>query len=415
MVKKFLHADVRLKKTDGQVCPSVCVLNRRPNLHVRLVRQLWLSVADDLVDLIAETSDPAVAWKTLKEQFNSGDQSPILTLMGQLHSLKLNEGDAVEDYVKKARELKSRLTSVGERLSDHNFNQIVMNGLPRSYESTIQTLQHLDLTMTFDKLSANLLLESHRRKHREQVLGNEVVLLASYQRHVPTRPPNQGYGRGRWPPNYRGRGFPGSHGIPGQGYYGSPRPLPICFNCGKPGHLARDCQQPKNSYAYPDQNEQKSMRYANSPEMFDYQLEQDWYDPYYNYWGNGPWYLDSGASNHIAADSDKLDHPPTSSGVEIREIKTRGGESHPVQGTGTATVQINNGAIKLKSVKYVPSMTKNLISVGAIADTGHRIMFSSRKCWVIDNKGIAIASGHRDPFNGLYSFQQKATALSSEH
>ena len=60
-------------------------------------------------------------------------------------------------------------------------------------------------------------------------------------------------------------------------------------------------------------------------------------------------------------------------------------------------------------------MTKNLISVEAIADTGYRIMFSSRKCWVIDNKGIAIASGHRDPFNGLYSFQRKATALSSEH
>ena len=148
------------------------------------------------------------------------------------------------------------------------------------------------------------------------------------------------------------------------------------------------------------------MRYANSVEMFDYQLEQDWYDPYYNYWGNGPWYLDSGASSHVAADSDKLDHPPSSSGVEIREIKTGGGESHPVQGTGSATVQTNNGAIKLKSVKYVPSMTKNLISIGALADIGHKILFSSGNCWVINNKNMVIASGHRDPVNGLYKFQQ---------
>ena len=135
--------------------------------------------------------------------------------MGQLHLLKLNEGDTVEDYVKKARELKNRLTSMGERLSDCNINQIVMNGLPRSYESTIQTLTHLDPTMTFDKLSASLLSESHWRKHREQVLGDEVALSTSYQRHVPTRPPNQGYGGGRWLPNYRGRGFPGSRGVPG--------------------------------------------------------------------------------------------------------------------------------------------------------------------------------------------------------
>ena len=235
---------------DGEVMTEA-QLKRKKTLACRLI---LLSVADDLVDLVVETSDPAIAWKTLKEQFNSGDQSQILTLMGQLHSLKLNEGDAVEDYVKKAHKLKNRLTRMGERLSDGNINQIVMNGLPRSYESTIQTLTHLDPTMTFDKLSSSLLSESHRRKHREQVLGDDMALSASYQRHIPTRPPNQAYGRGRWPPGYRGR-FPGSRGVPGRSYYGSLRPPSICFNCGKPGHLARDCRQPKNSYPYLNQND----------------------------------------------------------------------------------------------------------------------------------------------------------------
>ena len=111
----------------------------------------------------------------------------------------------------------------------------------------------------------------------------------------------------------------------------------------------------------------------------------------------------------------KLDHSPTSSGVEIKEIKTGGGESHPIEGTGTTTVQTSNGAIKLKSVKYIPSMKKNLMSVGAIADTGHRILFSSQKCWVINSQGVVVASGHRDPSNGLYSFRQHAAALSLEH
>ena len=46
MVKKILHADVRLKRMDGQVCPSVRVLNRHPNLHVRLVRQPWRPVQE---------------------------------------------------------------------------------------------------------------------------------------------------------------------------------------------------------------------------------------------------------------------------------------------------------------------------------------------------------------------------------
>ena len=130
---------------------------------------LIISLIDDLVDLVAEHIDPAIAWKALKEQFNSGDQSQILTIMGQLQTLRMNEGDSIEDYVKKARELKNRLHSMGERITDRNVNQMVMNGLPRSFESIIQTLTHLDPSMTFEKLSASLLSKSHRRKHRNQL------------------------------------------------------------------------------------------------------------------------------------------------------------------------------------------------------------------------------------------------------
>jgi len=38
-------------------------------------RLLLLSVTDELIDLIAEHSDPAIVWKTLRNQFNSRDQS----------------------------------------------------------------------------------------------------------------------------------------------------------------------------------------------------------------------------------------------------------------------------------------------------------------------------------------------------
>ena len=149
--------------------------------------------------------------------------------------------------------------------------------------------------------------------------------------------------------------------------------------------------------------------------MFNSQLYQEWYDPSYYHWSNGSWYLDSGASSHIASDSDKLDHYPTSSGIEISEIKTGGGESHPVKGTGTTTVRTDNGAIKLKSVKYVLSMKKNLLSMGAIANTGHRAVFSNRSCWIINNDVEVVASGHIDPSNRLYCFRQHGVALSSEH
>ena len=128
-------------------------LKRKRALACRLI---LLSVSDDLVDLVADHSDPAQAWKVLKDQFHLGDQSQILTLMGQLQSLKMKEDGSVEEYIKRARELKNRLGNMGEKLSDRNVNQMVLNGLPRSYEGTIQTLTHLNSSMTFEQLSASL-------------------------------------------------------------------------------------------------------------------------------------------------------------------------------------------------------------------------------------------------------------------
>ena len=156
-------------------------LKRKKILACRLI---ILLVSDDLVDMIAEFSDPALAWKALKEQFQSGDQSQILTLMSQMQAPKMNEGGSIEEYLKRTRELKNKLANMGEKLTDRNVNQIILNGMPRSYESTVQTLTHLNESMTFEKLSASLISESHQREHRDQQLGDSEALAASFNKQA---------------------------------------------------------------------------------------------------------------------------------------------------------------------------------------------------------------------------------------
>ena len=154
--------------------------------------------------------------------------------------------------------------------------------------------------------------------------------------------------------------------------------------------------------------------FANSAEFFESQIAQQYHDPYYH-WGHGPWYLDSGASRHIAADYNKLDPNSSSSGVQINETRTGGGEPHVVKGSGTATVSTKLGAIKLKEVQYVPSMMKNLVSVGALADAGHCILFLKQYCWIVDTDNYIVASAQRDSQNGLYSFKPIAHALTVDY
>lgn len=150
------------------------------------------------------------------------------------------------------------------------------------------------------------------------------------------------------------------------------------LSLGNIGHIARDCR----ARAPTTSNEGND--YAYSAEMFE---SDSYYDPHYYPTDDSPWYFDSGASAHIAADAERLDAHPNTSAYH-GNVRTGGGESHVVKGTGTSTLRTSSGEIKLDNVRYVPSLKKNLLSVGSITDTRLIVVFSSTACWVLDGDQI---------------------------
>jgi hypothetical protein len=114
--------------------------------------------------------------------------------------------------------------------------------------------------------------------------------------------------------------------------------------------------------------------------------------------------MDSGASGHVAGDYQNFEYfQPSSS---IQKVRTVGGETHGIEGLGSSIVKTKTGEIKLTNVKYVPSLTKNLISVGAIVDTSNLVIFTHTYYFIIDaHNHSMIASGTRNPVNGLHNIE----------
>jgi hypothetical protein len=112
---------------------------------------------------------------------------------------------------------------------------------------------------------------------------------------------------------------------------------------------------------------------------------------------NNVWYVDSGALNHMTSHAEWF--------KDTRDLKTPGfvktGDdiTHPITQIGKVPLSLQDGQTKyLKSVFYVPTITKNLISVGQMVEQGLQVTFNLNGCFVEDmkNRGKLIAKGKRN-------------------
>ena len=122
------------------------------------------------------------------------------------------------------------------------------------------------------------------------------------------------------------------------------------------------------------------------------------------------WYVDFGVSKHIAGDLaalGKLKSTGTHSSIRIAD-----GKAYPVVGTGEASVNSSKDEIKFNKVLYVPDVKKNLLSVGKITDQNLGVYSNSSHFLIVKppdirKLGHIVASGTRDPNNGLYKLFSK--------
>lgn len=114
------------------------------------------------------------------------------------------------------------------------------------------------------------------------------------------------------------------------------------------------------------------------------------------------WYLDSRATSHVMGDVGKLTN--IRKAIGITNIKSANGHTHKVHAKGNTVVVYQDETKSMSNVFYVPSVKKNLLSIGALVDMGCIIVFGKAKCWIlltnISNKVLTF--GVQDVENGLF-------------
>ncbi|KAH9316830.1 hypothetical protein KI387_044568, partial [Taxus chinensis] len=70
----------------------------------------------------------------------------------QLHTLKFEQNEKIEAFLRRVIELRDSLLALGEVVKDEALVPIVLRALPSSYHIFLTTLNLSDTTVSFDKL-----------------------------------------------------------------------------------------------------------------------------------------------------------------------------------------------------------------------------------------------------------------------
>ena len=156
-----------------------------------------------------------------------------------------------------------------------------------------------------------------------------------------------------------------------------------CWNCGEEGHVKRDCSNPeKRQERSGGSSREGTNTIEDSGDGCDV-LTVSGIEPL-----GGEWLLDSGASCHVC--------PDRSSFMSYKEYDGGSvfvGDGYPrnVVGIGSVHIRMFDGVERiLESVKHVPEMKRNVISLGALEAKGCRFIGCDQYCKVVKGARVMI-------------------------
>lgn len=258
---------------------------------------LLSSMTEEILQDVVSATTSQEAWDTLQRMFSSATRARAVQIRIELATTKKRDLSA-SNYFRKVKGLASELAAAGAPLRDDEVIAYLLVGLGSDYDPFVTSITTKSEALILDDVYAHLMsFEARQLQHQAEMRLN-IGSSANFAGRGGQQRPR---GRGR----SRGRGQSGrNQGPPNPAARDGPK-RPPCQICGRDGHTAVKC------WYRMDESYQEEQPYAAMANTSSYKVDPNWYS-------------DTGATDHITSDLDRL---------ALRE-QYHGGE----------TVQVGNGA-----------------------------------------------------------------------
>ncbi|KAE8717380.1 hypothetical protein F3Y22_tig00110050pilonHSYRG00143 [Hibiscus syriacus] len=177
-------------------------------LDMRAASQIRLCLAKNVLANVARWSSTKELWEKLEEMYQAKSLSNRLYLKEKFHKLQMEEGTKISDHLSALNGIVSELESIGVEIDDEDKALRLIWSLPSSYEHMQTVLMYGKENVNFSEVTSKLISEERRLKNGENKSSESGALSVCGNRKK---------------------------------YKGSKKKI-ICWGCGQPGHLKKDCK-----------------------------------------------------------------------------------------------------------------------------------------------------------------------------
>ncbi|KAE8698977.1 Agamous-like MADS-box protein AGL9-like protein [Hibiscus syriacus] len=272
-----------------------------------------LALADKVLSSIEEKKTANEIWDHLTKLYEATSLHNKIFLKRKLYTLRMLESTSVTEHLNTLNTLFSQLTSLRCTIGEQEHVELLLQSLPDSYDQLIINLTNNNVTsLVFNGVAAVVLQEENRRKNKE----DRQVNFTSRSVYNDEREINR-----VWPSSSHKHGRLKSR---------SKKNLK-CYNCGKNGHLKKDCW---------------SLNKNSNPQ---------------------------GNTVNTSDDGDAL-CCEASITVEGGSVYSCNDHALEIVGVGTIKLKMYDGTIKVvRDVRHVKGLKKNLLSYGLLDNNASKI------------------------------------------
>lgn len=315
-------------------------------------------------------------WNILRDYHVQQSNAGRVGLIKRLCRLEMEEGGNVEEHLVEMDGLFDKLMEAGCDISEEMKCSFIMASLPESYDSFVAMVEGCDGKFTERVVKAKLHNEYYKRLQKSERQEEKAMKAAAFKPR-------------KWNQSEREESEKWEE-------------RRVCFECGKSGHIKRNCYVYLSRLAA-EQGIDRESTVGGSKAKVAIQKETDHRSVCFmatNEVSPDGWVMDSGASHHMTSDRSFFAKLQSESG----ELYLADGKVAKIEGVGEGCitgfdVKGRSVEVKLKNVLLVPNLNCNLMSVQRVVESGARVVFGSGRCH-IEKNGKAILIGK--VMNGVY-------------